>query len=77
MSSFPGPDSEFCKNLFKETKTSLYELAEKLEIHSISQILSIKLETVGPNACSCANACLYTRCRDLNDEKLGHMITRR
>ena len=37
MSSFPSPDSEFCKNLFKETKTSLYELAEKLEIHSISK----------------------------------------
>ena len=29
MNSFPDSDSEFCKDLFKETKSDLYELAER------------------------------------------------
>ena len=37
MNSFPGSESEFCKDLFKQSKTSLYELADRLEIHSISK----------------------------------------
>jgi len=37
MNSFPGSESEFCKDLFNQSKTSLYELADSLEIRSISQ----------------------------------------
>ena len=37
MNSFPDSESEFCKGLFKKSKTSLYELANRLEIHSISK----------------------------------------
>ena len=37
MNSFPGSESEFCKDLFNQSKTSLYELADRLEIRSISQ----------------------------------------
>ena len=37
MNSFPDSDSEFCQDLFKESKTSLYELANRLRIHSISK----------------------------------------
>ena len=37
MNSFPDSDSEFCKDLFKETKSDLYELAERSKIHSISK----------------------------------------
>ena len=37
MNTFPNSDSEFCQDLFKESKTSLYELADRLRIHSISK----------------------------------------
>ena len=37
MNSFPDSESEFCKGLFKKSKPSLYELANRLEIHSISK----------------------------------------
>ncbi len=36
MSSFPDPDSSYCKRLFKDTEDSLKRLAEDLEILSIS-----------------------------------------